>query len=36
MTDDLPRIIRTPVPLSVVIDIAQRRFGDMSKAAVVR
>ena len=34
MTDDQPRIIRTPVPLSVVINIAQRRFGDMAKAAV--
>ena len=34
MTDDQLRIIRTPVPLSVVIDIAQRRFGDMAKAAV--
>ena len=34
MTDDLPTIIRTPVPLSVVIDVARGRFGDMSKAAV--
>lgn len=34
MTDDLPRIIRTPVPLSLVVDFAQARFGDMCKAAV--
>jgi hypothetical protein len=32
--EDAPRIVRTPIPLSEVIAIAQRRFGDMTKAAV--
>ena len=34
MDADLPRIIRTPIPLSDVEAAARRRFGDMSKAAV--
>jgi hypothetical protein len=34
MTDDVPRILRTPIPLSDVVAIAQQRFGDMTKAAV--
>ncbi len=34
MTEDVPRIVRTPIPFSEVIASAQRRFGDMVKAAV--
>lgn len=34
MNADVPRIIRTPIPLSDVVAAAERRFGDMSKAAV--
>ena len=34
MTEDVPRIVREPIPLSDVIATAQRRFGDMTKAAV--
>jgi hypothetical protein len=34
MTEDAPRIVRTPIPLSDVIAAAERRFGDMTKAAV--
>ena len=34
MTDDAPRIVRTPIPLAHVIAVAERRFGDMTKAVV--
>lgn len=34
MPDDMPCLVRTPIPLADVIDVAQRRFGDMAKAAV--
>ena len=34
MTEDAPRIVRTPIPLAHVIAIAERRFGDMTKAVV--
>ncbi len=34
MTEDVPRIVRTPIPFSEVTAAAQRRFGDMVKAAV--
>jgi len=34
MTEDTPRIVRTPIPLAEVVAIAQQRFGDMTKAAV--
>lgn len=34
MTNDAPRIVREPVPLSQVRALAQLRFGDMVKAAV--
>jgi Protein of unknown function (DUF5674) len=34
MTEDVPRIIRTPIPLAEVVAAAERRFGDMVKAAV--
>jgi hypothetical protein len=34
MTEDPPRIVRTPIPLSDVIGIAERRFGDMAKGVV--
>lgn len=34
MTADVPLIVRTPIPLSEVTAIAQRRFGEMTKAAV--
>ena len=34
MNVDSPLIVRTPIPLSDIIDIAERRFGDMAKAAV--
>ena len=30
----MPCLVRTPIPLADVIDVAQRRFGDMAKAAV--
>ena len=34
MTEDVPRIVRTPIPFSEVIAATQRRFGDMVKASV--
>ena len=34
MTEDAPRIVRTPIPLDHVIAVAERRFGDMTKAVV--
>jgi hypothetical protein len=34
MTEDVPRIVRTPIPFSEVVAAAQCRFGDMVKAAV--
>lgn len=34
MTEDMPSLIRTPIPLTEVVAIARRRFGDMAKAAV--
>ena len=34
MTEDAVRLIRTPVPLADVINVAAQRFGDMTKAAV--
>jgi Protein of unknown function (DUF5674) len=34
MDNDGPQIIRTPIPFADVISAAQRRFGDMVKAAV--
>jgi hypothetical protein len=34
MTDDLPRVIREPISIGEVRDIAQRRFGGKVKACV--
>jgi hypothetical protein len=34
MDADQPRIVRTPIPLSEVADLAQIQFGDMVKAAI--
>jgi Protein of unknown function (DUF5674) len=34
MPDDAPRIIREPIALTAVQELAQRRFGDMVKASV--
>ena len=34
METDAPRIIRQPVPLAEVRELARLRFGDMVKAAV--
>lgn len=34
MNDDEPRIVREPVSLAEIAELAQRRFGDMVKAAV--
>ena len=30
----MPRLVRTPIPFADVVAAAQRRFGDMVKAAV--
>lgn len=34
MNDDEPRIVREPISLAEVTEMAERRFGDMVKAAV--
>jgi hypothetical protein len=34
MTVDLPRVVREPISIGEVREIAQRRFGDMAKACV--
>jgi hypothetical protein len=34
MPDDAPRIIREPIALTAVQELAQCRFGDMVKASV--
>jgi hypothetical protein len=34
MTEDLPHIVRTPIPFSAIVAAAQSPFGDMVKAAV--
>ena len=34
MTIDPPRVIREPIAIQEVKEIAQRRFGDMAKACV--
>lgn len=34
MNEDSPQIVRTPVPLADIVALAERRFGDMVKAAV--
>ena len=34
MTVDPPRVIREPISIGEVKEIAQRRFGDMAKACV--
>ena len=34
MTDDARRVIREPISIREVNEIAQRRFGDMAKACV--
>jgi hypothetical protein len=34
MDPDEPYIVRAPIALAIVSELAQRRFGDMVKAAV--